>query len=327
MSRFERPSPRSRSTSVSRRLSDPRLLGPGAPLRAERSHQRSRRVRIPCRPECLELVSRVSCRLDRRRRRLRPSAGELEPGLRGLQPEPQPRESVDGLLKEVDGVRLPAAARPAPREIAAASTRSRPDCIGDAARGPPRRSCLEHAASASRAWTSCSRSGAASRFVQPISSRRATSSASAAACLAAGEAHRNGRADSVGIALEPGEELLRLVEATLEDTDLGQPRGRGHAARSLAGLGQLPYRRDELRLGGVDSTVGGEDVGAARAAEREQGHVVVLPHELVEDLAPLLRPLGVARPLAREHQRAADVGERLELVGSPLVAAAIASSR
>ena len=37
-----------------------------------------------------------------------------------------------------------------------------------------------------------------------------------------------------------------------------------------------------------------------------------LPYERLENLAPLLRSVGVTGPLAREHQGAADVGERLE---------------
>ena len=40
--------------------------------------------------------------------------------------------------------------------------------------------------------------------------------------------------------------------------------------------------------------------------------MVVRSHEVVEDRAPLLQTLGVPGPLAREHQRAADVRERLE---------------
>ena len=78
---------------------------------------------------------------------------------------------------------------------------------------------------------------------------------------------------------------------------------------------ELADRRDELLLGGVDPAVRGEDIGAARAAEREERDVVVSSHELLENLAPLLWPLGVARPLTREHQGAADVGERLETCG------------
>ncbi len=85
-----------------------------------------------------------------------------------------------------------------------------------------------------------------------------------------------------------------------------------YTARLLTGFGQFANRRDELLLGGIDPPVCGEDVGATGAAKREQRDVVVSPHELLQDAAPLLRPLGIPRALAREHQRAADVGERLE---------------
>ena len=116
----------------------------------------------------------------------------------------------------------------------------------------------------------------------------------------------------IGFILDADQELLGLVEAPLEDTDLGEACGRGAAAGTLARLGELADRRDELLLGGVDPAVRGEDVGAARAAESEQRDVVVSPHELLKNLAPLLGPLRIARALTREHQSAADVGERLE---------------
>ena len=315
MSRFESPSPTSRSTSVSRRLSDPRLLGPARPLRAERAHQRRCRIGLARCAERLQLVACVACRLDRRGRRLwRESARKLEPRLCNLEPESEPSEPVDGALKKVDGVRVACragdpASSEADRGLDAFSARG----VRRWPRAPRRRRrAVDSRSSASRAWTSCSRSGAASRFVHPTSSNRAASSASALRVSPRARCIATAARTASGSALESGEEVLCLVEATLEDADLGEPRGRRHAARSLARLGQLPDGRDELRLGGVDATVRREDVGAARATEREQRDVVVLPHELVENLAPLLRPLGVASPLAREHQRAADVGERLE---------------
>ena len=130
--------------------------------------------------------------------------------------------------------------------------------------------------------------------------------------LAARHPHRDDYADRVGVVLEPHEELLCLVEATLKDTDPRQACGWVHTARALAGFGQFTDRGDELLLSGVDSPVGREDIGATRAAEREEHHVVVPADELLQDAAPLLRPFGVACPLAGEHQRAADVGECVE---------------
>ena len=80
-----------------------------------------------------------------------------------------------------------------------------------------------------------------------------------------------------------------------------------------AGLrGELAHRQLELGLGGVDASVRRVHVGAARPAEPQQRHVVVRSDEVVENRAPLLRTLAVAGSLAREHQRAADVRERLE---------------
>ena len=54
------------------------------------------------------------------------------------------------------------------------------------------------------------------------------------------------------------------------------------------------------------------NAGAAGAAEREQRLVVVRSRERLEHLRPLGRPLRVTGKLARDKQRAADVGERLE---------------
>ena len=84
------------------------------------------------------------------------------------------------------------------------------------------------------------------------------------------------------------------------------------AARPLPGVGQLAQRGLELLLGLVDPPARGVDARAARAAEREQGHVVVGARERLEHVGPLDGPLGVARQLARLQQRAADVGERLQ---------------
>jgi hypothetical protein len=50
-------------------------------------------------------------------------------------------------------------------------------------------------------------------------------------------------------------------------------------------------------------------------AEREQRDGVVRTNEVLEHGAPLLRALDVVRELAREHERAADVGEGLQARG------------
>jgi hypothetical protein len=63
----------------------------------------------------------------------------------------------------------------------------------------------------------------------------------------------------------------------------------------------------QFRLRGVDPAVGGEDIRTARPAESEEHRGVVLPDEVLENCAPLLRTFDVTRPLARKHHRAADV--------------------
>jgi hypothetical protein len=85
-----------------------------------------------------------------------------------------------------------------------------------------------------------------------------------------------------------------------------------HAARALARLHQLAKGGEQLLLGSVDPAVRRRDVCAAGAAEREQRHVVVLAREALEHPRPLPRPLVITRQLTRLHQRAADIGERLQ---------------
>jgi hypothetical protein len=123
---------------------------------------------------------------------------------------------------------------------------------------------------------------------------------------------RHGRLGGVRLVLESGEQLLCLVEATLQNADLREPRGRMDAAGALARVGQLAQSLEQLLLGGVDAAVRRRHVRAAAPAEGEERNVVVGTDERLEDLAPLPRPLVVACPLAGEDQRAADVRERLE---------------
>jgi hypothetical protein len=59
----------------------------------------------------------------------------------------------------------------------------------------------------------------------------------------------------------------------------------------------------------------GEDICTTRPAERKKDDVVVLPDEVLKNCAPLLRAFHVTCSLAREHQRAADVSERLQAGG------------
>ena len=151
--------------------------------------------------------------------------------------------------------------------------------------------------SASLAWTRRSSSGAASRFVAPELVELRSRSALAACGLAAGQAQGDGRLDRLWLVLEAGEELLRLVEPSLQDADLGQPRGRLHAARPLAGLGQLAQAATSSSSAASTRPLGGEDVGAAGAAEREQRDVVVAPRRTPR------RP-GSTAAAARRRRRA-----------------------
>ena len=112
--------------------------------------------------------------------------------------------------------------------------------------------------------------------------------------------------------VEPREKLLSLVESALKHPNLGKTGSRADAPRSLTGSRQLLDRREEFHLRGVDAAVGGEDVRAARPAEREEDRGVVLPDEIFENSTPLLRTFQVARPLAREHHRATDVCKSLK---------------
>ena len=98
----------------------------------------------------------------------------------------------------------------------------------------------------------------------------------------------------------------------MKHSNLSKTGGRADTPRSLTGSRQLLDRRDEFLLRGVDTTVGGEDVRAARPAEREEDRGVVLPDEVFENSTPLLRTFQIARPLAREHHRATDVCESLK---------------
>ena len=256
----------------------------------------------------------MSCRLDRCGWPLRyQSTRELEPRLRNLEPESEACESVDRLLKDVDGVFVASGISDATfREscrrfypFPARGTGYRLECpCGNASvshtlvEKPGLDELLEER---SREQV------LPSDLVQPSYENRLSCSR-----LAASHAHRNSSSDHVRVVLEPEQELLRFVETTLEHTNLRETCSRGHAARSLAGVGQFTDGREELLLGGVYPPIRGKDVGAARAAEREQRDVVVSPYELLENLAPLLRPIGVTSPLAREHQCAAHVGECLE---------------
>jgi hypothetical protein len=126
---------------------------------------------------------------------------------------------------------------------------------------------------------------------------------------------RHDRSKRFGLSLESRQKLLRFVEPSLQDADPGETRSGMDAARTLSGVGKLTNRRDELLFGRVDTTIRGKDVGTAGSAEGEQRDGVVLANEALEHGTPLLRPLGIVRELAREHQRAADVGERLQACG------------
>jgi hypothetical protein len=130
--------------------------------------------------------------------------------------------------------------------------------------------------------------------------------------LAAGEPQRHRRLDGSRVVLEAPEQLLGLVEPPLQDAELGEPRSRVDAARPLPRLDQVAQGTLQLRLGLVDPPARDVDARAARAAEREQGQVVVRAGEPLHHLGPPLGPLAVAGELARLEERAAHVGERLQ---------------
>jgi hypothetical protein len=165
----------------------------------------------------------MSCRLDRCRWGLGGQrAGELEPRLRDLEPESEACKPVDRLLKDVDGVFLRGS------RSDASSRESRRRFYPFSARGTS--DCPEHVCGiAGVSHTVVENSGLdelleersreqvfPSELVQPSYKDRFCGSR-----LAASDAHRNSRTDHIGIVLEPDKELLRLVESTLEDTNLG----------------------------------------------------------------------------------------------------------
>ena len=203
--------------------------------------------------------------------------------MRGLEPQPEPGgEPLTACCRTLTAFASPAAEATRPGESAArlrpardrrgrrsrASSRRRRRAASRSLRKPRLDELLEE--------RSCEQVRPADLVEAPLQEGLRCS------CLAAGDAHRHDHANRVGVVLGPDEELLGLVEATLQNADPRQACGRLHTARSLAGFGQLADRRDELLLGGVDPPVRGEDVGATGATEREQSHVVVPPDELLQ---------------------------------------------
>src|SRR5262245_44052156 len=130
--------------------------------------------------------------------------------------------------------------------------------------------------------------------------------------LTSGDTKRHSGGYGLRFVLEAVEQLLGLIKATLENADIRESRGRMTAPRALPSLRQLPDRRNEFALGSVDATVRGEDIRTTCAAESEERDWVVLAHEVLQHRAPLLRALGVTCEIAREHERAADIRERLQ---------------
>ena len=114
------------------------------------------------------------------------------------------------------------------------------------------------------------------------------------------------------LVLKAVQQLLGLVETALKDTDLRKSRGRMSAPRTLARIRQLADRRKQFALRSVDPAVRREDIRATCPTEREERDRVVLAHEILQHRTPLLRTLGVTRKVAREHQRAANIRERLK---------------
>src|SRR5262245_11228430 len=130
--------------------------------------------------------------------------------------------------------------------------------------------------------------------------------------LTSGDTNRHSGGYGLRFVLEAVEQLLCLIKATLQHTDLRESRGRVTAPRTLSSVCQLPDRRKELAFGSVDATVRGEDIRATRPAEGEERDLVVLAHEVLQHRAPLLRALGVTCEVAREHECAADIREGLQ---------------
>src|SRR5581483_7169162 len=232
------------------------------------------------------------------RARLRASSSRARAASSG-RPAPANASTARSSKAGADG--SPVASNTRPRASAAsASTRLRRVAAAIASSCAAASPAASIAPDASRASTRRASSGTASTFDPLIwASRRSASVAAASGSAREAEVHR--RVDRLGLVREVGEQPGGLVEASLQDSDLREPRGRMNAAGTLPRRGQLAQRRNKLSLSVIDAPVGRRDVGAAGAAEREQRHVVVCAHERLEDLAPLLRSLVVACELAREY--------------------------
>ena len=69
------------------------------------------------------------------------------------------------------------------------------------------------------------------------------------------EVQRDRGFDRLGLVLEPGQQVLGLVEPALQHAELGEARSRVHAAGALTRLGQLAQGVHERLLGVVDAAV------------------------------------------------------------------------
>ena len=293
----------------------PHRLRAGSALRAERAHERGGGVRLAERTERLELGSRVACRVDGDFRRAdRQRARQLEPGSRGIEPKPESGETIHRVLEKTWRL-LSSLGEREPTESGGGECR---DAIAA-------RDLRDHVERSRRCSGIVQSALGQSRLHQLGEQRRskkvrpselvepADEQGGCRSRLSTREANRNSSLNSFRLRLEPREQLVRVVETPLEDTDLRQSCGRWDAARALPHCSQLAHSLLELRFRGVDPAVGGVHVRAACSAEREQRHVVIRADELLEHCAPLLGALAVAGTLAGEHQRAADVREGLEV--------------
>ena len=227
--RFVRPSPRSRSTSVSR-LGEPDRLGPALPLTPSERMNEAASSASRTAPSASSSVRARGVRCRRRSRELAASARARSSRARAASSR-RPRAAK----RFTASWRSTAASSPPRRgqfdreHQQRVRRRSRPGVPVMTSRAAAAALAWSSRPSATRASTSCARRGAASRLVQPSSSSRRTSNADAAP--ASPRARRTATSlQAFGLRLEPDEELLRLVEPALGHADLRKP-GRRWAQR------------------------------------------------------------------------------------------------
>jgi hypothetical protein len=112
------------------------------------------------------------------------------------------------------------------------------------------------------------------------------------------------------------EQLLGLREAALADPEQRERRHRRQRHRRVA----TPVRVErilERRLGLAPAAARDQDVGVDGAADSEHHRDPALFREVIDERAPLARPLPVARRRAGDDQVAVRLAERVHVADPP----------